>query len=346
MPYRWWRWALVLGLGVTFAETSAAEPTAADRARMAELLREGDEAAKARDWKGCAEARRAALKIEYAPTVAGDLGLCEEQASRFAAAYTHLWRALEAAPPDRKGEPWERYQAAIVRLRERVALLIITADPPETRVLVDGVPIGRGDGQTVAVEPGRHTVAGRLAGHDDVVVKTDDLRAGAIPNVHLALRRRPSGEAVTPAGLPAAGTAPFFPPPEPSATFPCEPSASVRGVLVPAACLGAAVFAASAVTALGFELHMSAMHSALDARGFRPSSCAPGQPAAGSTDCKELDARARQRTDAANVMIGTGIAAAWLGLAAGIVVALDPRGPRVAATASVDSGGILVQGQW
>jgi hypothetical protein len=347
MLRRGWRWSLVLSVGTMFARPSAAEPSAADRARVVELLRRGDEAARVKDWKGCVEARRAALEVEYTAQVGGDLGLCEEQAGRFAAAYTHLWRALEAAPADTSREPWKRYDAAIVRLRERVVLLIITTDPSDARVVVDGVPVGQGDGRTIAVEPGRHTVAGRLPGYEDTVVETDDLRAGGIPNIQITLRPKPAGGTVTPAKLPATSTAARrTAPAEAPGGFPCLPAASWRGVLVPAACVGAAVFAVSAVTALGFELHTAAMRSSLDAKGFKPYSCAPGRPEAGSADCTELDARARQRADAVNVMIGSGIVAASLALGAGLAIALEPKGPRVAAAASTTGGSIVVQGQW
>jgi PEGA domain len=245
-----------------FARTSAAEPSVADRARVVELLRRGDEAAKVKDWKRCIEARRAALDIEYASKVAGDLGLCEEQAGRFAAAYTHLWRALEAAPANMQTEPWKRYDAAIVRLRERVVLLIITTEPSSARVVVDGVPVGQGDGQTVPVEPGRHTVAGRLAGYEDTSVETDDLRAGAIPNIQITLRRKPVGGPVTPAAPPAASTAARrTDPAESPSGFPCWPAASWRGVLVPAACVGGAAFAVSAATALGLEVHAASIRA-------------------------------------------------------------------------------------
>src|SRR5690242_1397185 len=78
-----------------------------DPARLAALLRAGDEAAKAKDWRACSQAYSDALAIEDAPRTAGELGLCEEQLNRFADAHRHLDRAMDAAPTDPKTEPWK-----------------------------------------------------------------------------------------------------------------------------------------------------------------------------------------------------------------------------------------------
>ena len=352
MLCRGWRRAIVLVLALTSARTSAAEPTADERARLPALLRQGEAAAAAKDWKGCVDVLWTALKIEDAARVAGDLGLCEEQAGRFADAANHLHRALAEPTPDMlKKAPWKTYRAALARVREQVAMLVITTDPRDAFVLVDGKPYGRGDGLILAVTHGKHTIVGRAEGYEDEVI-TRHLDVRSFPNVQLTLK--PKVKALTAPAAPASAKPPAREPaahrseasPAPQTVFPCFPSRSVSGVLLPVACAGAAVFMVSAVTAFGLEVHLSSLRNALDARGFQPDSCAPGRPLAGSADCKDIDSRLRQRTDAANVMIGSGITAAVLGAAAGIAVAVERKGPKVTATAGATGGGIIVQGEW
>ena len=125
------------------------------------------------------------------------------------------------------------------------------------------------------------------------------------------------------------------------------PSRSARGVFVPLACGGIAVLAVSAAAALGFELHARSYHDSLLTRGFEPSACAPGGPAAGSAECKEVASRFGQRNDAYAVMVGSFLAAGVLGMAAGIAVMMEPRSAtKVAVTATAGGGGLAVQGTW
>src|SRR5262249_6806271 len=141
-------------------------------------------------WEACIEWLTAASDIEDAATTWGDLGLCEEQAGRFAASHSHLRRALEAAPTQPKQSPWKQYQAALGRVTQRGALLIVTTTPPHAPVILDGRPLGLADGRTFAVEPGTHTVAARLPGHTDAV-ETRTMRALDVPNMHLKLKPIP-----------------------------------------------------------------------------------------------------------------------------------------------------------
>ena len=262
----------VVACGASFASTSAAEPVTGERARLSGLLRSGTEAAKGRDWKGCVDALWDALALEDAAKTAGDLALCEEQAGRFGDAMNHARRALAEATPDMmKKEPWKSYQAAVQRLSSQVGLVMITADPPHARVIIDGRPFGKADGQLIAVSYGKHTVAARLEGYEDAS-ETRVVAPGSIPHVRFELKAKEKPASSSPVTAPAAATgatavvargsvsalagpapAAAGAAPSPSAgdagswiPEPCLPSRSVRGVLMPVACAGAAVFAVSA----------------------------------------------------------------------------------------------------
>lgn len=356
MLCRGWRWALVLSMGLSVAPVSAAEPTADERAQLEALLRQGADAAKAKDWKACVDARWAALAIEDAARTAGDLGLCEEQAGRFGDAMNHLRRALaEVTPGARTKEPWKSYQAAVIRLQSQVAMVVITMYPSGAYLVVDGRPYGKADGQLIAMSYGKHTLVARAAGYEDAS-ETRLVTAGGVPNIHLHLKPKsspvPAATPSTPLPAPLPAAPPVAPrtegPPSSPSPFPCLPARSVRGVLVPLACVTGAAFVASAATTIGFELHAASMRAGLAARGFAPNGCAPGQPATSSTECIEIRGRVQQRVDATNVMLGTGIAAAALAVGAGLSIALEPgaKAPKVTAGVGPNGGGVVIQGAW
>lgn len=210
--WRFGRIGAVAGVWLALHAASArAEDAGAGKARLAGLLRKGAEAAKAQQWEACIQALGEAAAIEETPRTAGDLGLCEEQAGRFAEAHRHLRRALESAPADRKAQPWKSYQAALARAAERVAVLFVTVTPPEAAVVLDGRPLGKADGRHIAVTPGTHTLTARLAGHEDAT-ETRTMRARDVPHVHLELKPKASpaaGERSAPSA--AAGGAPAVP---------------------------------------------------------------------------------------------------------------------------------------
>lgn len=351
------RSAAVLAAVLGVAWPAAAAPAEGDRARLPALLRAGADAARKEDWKGCVDALHDALAIEDAARTAGDLGLCEEQAGRFGDAFNHLARALAAATPDmRRAEPWKTYQASVLRLSAQVALVTLTVDPTDALVLVDGRPIGKADGRTIALGYGEHTVVARAAGYEDAR-ETRVVTPAGTPNIHLTLPRKAPPAAPPPAASPSAAlpapvpapsqavSAPTAPVSAPS-SFPCWPEGSPRGVLGPLACAATTAFVVSAATNIGLTAHAESMHDALQARGFQPHSCAPGQPAAGSSVCMEITARAANRHVAGDVMIGSGVAAAVLGAAAALAIMLDRRGPTLGASVGAAGAALTVQGSW
>jgi PEGA domain len=331
------------------ASSSADAPTPPDRAKLAALLREGATSARAQKWAACAQAYSEALALEDAPRTAGELGLCEEQLLRFADAFRHLDRALDVAPTTPTTDPWKRYQDAMVRLRSRVAVLFITVTPPDAAVVVDGRPIGRGDGRGVAVEPGEHTIAARLPGYEDAIKR---LRVVAPSAPHIDLNLTPLAQAAAPLTAPPAVASPALPAPVievprtkslPPPLAWCIPERSARGVLGPAACAGVLALAASGGVAIGLTLHADAMRDDLQKRGYGPTTCAG---ATAPPECWEMLSRGQQRDTAQDVLIGTGIAAAALAGAAAVAITLEPRGPQMTAAVSPGGGGVFVQGTW
>jgi hypothetical protein len=334
MSGQWLRSCLFAGILCFPASGALASPDGGSPAQTAALLRAGADSARTGDWQACIELLTAAAALEDRATTWGDLGLCEEQAGRFALAHGHLARALESAPTDARDDPWQGYQAALGRVRPRVALLIVTADPSNARVVIDGRPMGQADGRTLALEPGTHTISARLAGYDDETVERS-MRAGDMPNVHLWLKRKPAPDP------------PLFRPLTPTWTL-LRPAWTARGLLVTAAYTGAATALVSGATALGFEVHYRSLRSALDEKGYRPESCRTLQAPATMAECTDVAARIQQRDTAATVWIGSSIAFAALSGIAGLAISLDrsPVSPRVTVTASGEGGGLFVLGNW
>jgi hypothetical protein len=328
----------------------SADPKPADGVHVAELVRTGAQAATAKRWADCVEALTAAAALEDAPRTWGDLGLCEEQAGSYAAAYMHLRRAMEGAPADPNKDPWTRYQAARARVAERVALLMVTTYPPNARVVLDGRPLGAADGRAFAVDPGTHTIAARLEGHSDAS-ETRTMRAKDTPMVHLHLRPKPGPETPVGATLSASDVpgangsspparTPMSAPPPLSRWF--VPDLSARGLLTGLSYGAGAVALASTGVWIGLEVDRASLRSRVAG-----SACSPVMPSPPAT-CAELAERKQQRDAAGDVAIATGIAALTLGAAAGLAIGLEygASRPSVGPVVSQDGGGVEIRGVW
>lgn len=329
----------------------AGDPNDADRSRAAELVQSGAAAAKVKRWDACITALEAALDLDDTPTTAGHLGLCEEQAGKLVHAYDHLRRALDAAPSPPNGEPWKSYQAAMARILERVAVVWITVFPRGAHVLLDGRPLGRADGRSFAVEPGKHTITARLDGHEDAV-RPLSVRGGDVPHIDLVMTPKPKPE--TPPAPPATTLpkAPIAgPPPSPLTAAPspvpapfrwCLPAPTPRGVLAPLACAGLVTTLASGATAIALEVDRRSLRDRVSADTCRPT--ASPRPAV----CDALAERVGQAQGALDVTIGAAITTGLLAGAASIAFGFE-RGatsPTVAPTASSNGGGIVILGTW
>jgi hypothetical protein len=339
-------------------QANAAEPTA-DQPSIAALLRAGADAAKAKKWDACIEALTAAAAIENNATTLGDLGLCEEHAEKLAPAHDHLRHALDIAPVELK-EPRKRYQAALDRVGERVAILFVTVHPSGARVVLDGRPLGVVDGRGIALEPGTHTIAARFAGYEDEVEKRTFL-ARDFPSIHLQLKPKPKGQA-EPAAVARAetskkplplvrgsghelGAAPAW----------YKPALSLQGALATATYASATALAASGATAIALEADRTSLYNGL--KGFsgpRERACGPERSPGGeltkntTPQCVALDQRQKQRDMAADVTIGTAIATGVVAGVTGLVAGLgrSPERPAIALTAGPQGGGIVVFGAW
>jgi hypothetical protein len=332
---------------VTIAALSSCAPDASgsDAPDLPALLRTGSQAASARRWGACIDALSAAAAIDNAPKTWGELGLCEEQAGRFVAAHDHLFRAVEAAPTVERKEPWTRYQAALARVKERVAVVIVTASPPNAKVVLDGRPLGAADGRAFAVEPGKHTIGARLAGYVDKV-ETRTMRAHDVPTFDFQLAKAdaapmPASSATAP---PDARTVqpPSVPRPSRSGLF--VPGWSPRGVLVGLTYAGAAAVVVSGGTWIGLEVDRVSLRGRVpgDACGSSPS--APASPAI----CSALSERRQQRDTAADLTMGLGIATGAVAFASAIAITLEWRASRavVAPVVHDRGGGLVLGGVW
>lgn len=330
------------------APARAGERNDTEKARAAAFIRAGSAAANARQWERCIQAYSAALALDDSPATAGDLGLCEEQAGRFVDAYNHLRRATDAAPPNPtadKAAQWKRYEAAKARARKRVVILFITVSPTRAAVVLDGRPLGRVEGRHIAIEPGTHTVAARLAGYDEAVEPPRTWNAGDIPRVHLELTPKPAApvSSLPTSVLPRAKTGSTAATGVSPAPAPVPWYETPRGWLVPAAVVSAVTLMASTSTLVGLEVDRASLASrAGDGGACGPDAASPPKV------CKSLDERFQQRNTAADVAIGAAIATFVLGGAAGLAVGLDrrPTSPAIVPTANNNGGGILVLGSW
>lgn len=319
-----------------------AAPGDADAKRLSDLLRSGAEAASAKRWEACATALTEAAALDDAPKTWGDLGLCEEQASRFALAHTHLRRAMESAPPQVTKEPWTRYQTALARIKERVALLVVTTFPPSAKVVIDGRPVGVADGRAFAIEPGAHTIAARLEGYEDASDKLT-ARARDQPSMHLHLTEKPKTPVlpVVKARTEPPSKALYEPHPRSLARL-FVPAPTARGFLVGLTYATASATLASGAVWIGLEVDRASLSGRLDRRACSPATSP--QPVL----CGTLQERFAQRNTAADFTLGLGIASGVVVAATAVAMGVEWSNVRTAMGPLVlpNGGGIAAFGVW
>jgi len=188
-------------------------------AAVADPMKRGDKARKARRWAEALEAYRAALEeaqragIRPAErdAIAGEIGACEAALGKHREAAENLHRALvhrEALGADRK----DRFEQAFGKARDEIGVLYVGANPADAEVFVDGERVGAGTPTYVVfVEAGSHTVRARHAEHVEGRV-TIDVAHGASSVVSLRMDRLPPCKAC-PAAAKAIPAAERRPPP-------------------------------------------------------------------------------------------------------------------------------------
>ena len=155
---------LALGSAVLgVAPAAAQEPPAAYRAIIADAVSEFDEGR----WP---EARalfeRAHALYPNARTLRG-IGMCAFEMRQYADAIRHLGWAL--TEPRRALTDAQRIEteALVERAGTFVGRFRVTTDPPGAEVRIDGETPRRGEGGSVMLSVGEHTVVARAPGRDD-----------------------------------------------------------------------------------------------------------------------------------------------------------------------------------
>jgi hypothetical protein len=359
------RWARALRAATCLllalhAQTSRAQDRdAAERALLPDLLRAGAEAARAKKWDACIEAYARAAATEESATTLGELGLCEEAAGRYPAAHHHLRRARAGLPASNA----DRYQAAFTRATLHVAVVFVSAQPSEAKILIDGRPMGAADGHGVALAPGKHTFSARLAGHEDAI-ETRSMEAGDLPHVHLVLRPKASATPdVHENGTASAPPAASEPTARAVSNAPLEATSSLGppclvphwspcGVMATLAYAASATALAGGATTIGIEVDRASLTAGRSSAACSQLVKAPGGEYVEKTSrpawCSAVEQRRDQRDTAIGVTIGGGVATAVLWGLAGIAMGLDrePRRPLVSIDVRGDAGAIVVGGAW
>ena len=256
----------------------------------------------------CSHLRDLAMRAEgsdaaYALAV-GQWGLCAEKDSHHAEAHRLVSRALEASPPETtaagKAAPWPALRAALRRLDDRVARVLVTFDGD---LFVDGHAVVAVSGAVLAVDPGRHLFEQRGKTH---AAKEVEARAGDLPTVDLrrsAPHVEPSKQAVSVPLTPRSAPGPF------------APALTPRGIAVGVTygALGVSLAAGIAAGILETQRAAAAAGSPLDA-------CLHG-----GDDCAKIRLAFDQSRGARNVAIGAGVVAV---LAGGVAVTLHLTGSK------------------
>jgi hypothetical protein len=163
---------VVLALGShELARAEGRDPTTADV-----LFEEGRRAAEAGDWNVACAKFEASLRLDPAPGSLLNLGDCEEHRKNFARAWQNYRKLADTVPPtDERKALAERLAAAALARAPR--LRVVAPVAPAT-ITVDGTILGQGS--TLPLEPGSHTVVVRAPRHKprsyDVVVREGELR--------------------------------------------------------------------------------------------------------------------------------------------------------------------------
>lgn len=168
------------------ANGAATAPSADDNAEARRLYRKGAEAF---DSGKPQEARSFLLQawaIRQTYDVATALGQVELDLSLPRDAAEHLDFALRTFPPQLSAETLQRVRGLFFQAEKKVGTLIVRADRPGTRILVDGKPAGVTPlAGPLFLEPGSHAIEGEDG--TSHVTRTLEVEAGTTQSVGLEL---------------------------------------------------------------------------------------------------------------------------------------------------------------
>ena len=225
---RYFAWVLLFSTflaasGVTSsasAEDIYPEPGPRDGATVEDHVRRGRRARDARQWSVAYAAYKAAFEAADPASstereraeIAGELGLCELALRKYRDAAEHLAFGLE----QRTALPLAlqlRFEKGEREATPHVARLILTVDPPDAEVLLDGKRVGRvARTYLLFLEPGQHMVRARAPGREDgfqsfgAVAGTEHNIRMPLPRV--AVSRAPEGAPASPKATQKTGISP------------------------------------------------------------------------------------------------------------------------------------------
>ncbi|XXX77685.1 hypothetical protein WMF30_02755 [Sorangium sp. So ce134] len=175
---------------------------------MKDHVRRGRRARDARQWSVAYAAYKAAFEAADPASstereraeIAGELGLCELALGKYRDAAEHLAFSLE----QRTALPLAlqlRFEKGEREATPHVARLILSVDPPDAEVLLDGKQVGRvARTYLLFLEPGQHMVRARAPGREDGFQSFGAV-AGTEHNIRMPLPR--VAASLAPEGAPA-----------------------------------------------------------------------------------------------------------------------------------------------
>ena len=331
---------------------------AADRAEQ--LFQRARDAVVHNRFQEAYEPVREAWSIRKSYDIAGLLGQTELELHKFRDAAEHLAFCVRVFPPKEGEAKRKRGEGLLAEAKKHVAEVEIGVSQAGAEVLVDGVSVGRSPLEApVFMEPGKHSVDGKLQGYV-AGVATVDGGAGAKQQVTLMLKpvAPVAATTVVPTAVPsssamatAAPTASSAPTADAGTTSGGLSTKTIvvatGGVLTVAAAVIGIVYWRKAASADSDAASLQAQAAGV----YGPSPCVT-QVGAGSSYCVESNSKLDDRNSAHKIETGAFIGAGVL--AAGTVATwfLWPHAteqqPGVSLVPYLNSasGGLLVNGRF
>ncbi|KYF90172.1 hypothetical protein BE20_18500 [Sorangium cellulosum] len=320
---------------------------------MKDLVGRGRKAWKLGKWNEAYDAYKAAFDAAKAvpsaigerAELAGELGLCALALRKYREAAEHLTWSLEQghALTDEVRIRFEvgRAKAAFYLLR-----VLLSVDPPDAEVFINGQSIGRAARTYKLFPDGRHMVRARAPGREDAL-HVVSASAGSEIEIAMQLPRLPVSSAnEAPAAPESASAWPAARPQasSPWASWPGTLRIAGIGLTVAAGSLGAAFMVRASTT----DGDLDERNKRLDAAGVSPGVCRePPKPAT----CSELT-RLRREAGLGTAMVVTSglVGAATLAsfLTDFAFLRTEPTKARLALTPTVTPArlGLVAYGAW
>ncbi|XXT24784.1 tetratricopeptide repeat protein [Sorangium sp. So ce429] len=356
--------SLALGASTGFASPADAQerssaPARSDGSKVNDHVRRARRARDAGRWTEARDAYKAALEASeqspsaqvYPEEIAGELGVCELALHNYREAAEHLTRSLER----RELLPLEvqrRFKVAQLKAVFYVVTLLLSVDPPDAEVFIDGERMGRIDGTyKVFLEHGRHVVRARAPGREEAVHVFSG-EWGAVQEISMHLPH--AAVSIAREASPAT--------PEPVSTSPAAraqapgPWASWPGTLRIG---GIAITTATAATGAVLLLRAHVIHTNLREdnvvrrqQGWMSHTC---REASAPAACADIQRQLSQRnllatlgkvSLATSAVFGVTTAASLLTEVAFFGAAPGAAGVRIVPVTTSERAGVLLEGAW